>query len=704
MIFRMIPDQHEPGAVAAATARLDGARDTVALVCMPWVSLETPSIAMGLLKRYVERAGFVPHLHYFNIRFAERIGLQLYERMARGGQLATEWFFAQALFGPQGTGELDNGWERMRSDPRTRAFVGTLTDAVAVSEDECERLASEHVPAFIDELASDIDWSRYLAVGFTTMFAQSLSTLLLARRVKQQHPQVKIVLGGANVEAEMGVEILRGFDWIDFVVHGEAEHSFPRLLKNMAAGVDEHVTGVSSRRGNDVLRGDLTPTPAVDLNDVPLPDYSDYFVDMELTGFDKELPIVLWFESSRGCWWGAKHHCTFCGLNGGTMAYRKKDARKVFSEIVALSSTYRCLRLAAADNILANEYFTELLPQLAELSSDVRLFYSVKANLRREQLTLMAEAGIESIQPGIESFNSRLLQLMRKGVSGIQNIQLLKWCHELGMHVCYNMLFGFPQETPDDYATLPATFRMLGHLQPPGDMVRVAIERFSPYFFDSDRFGLHYEPSAEYQYIYPAPRVDISKIAYFFDGTWRDQAGDPDEYVAPARTALKEWKAYAASGDVVCQYEKGPDYVRIHDNRPRVSGGPPPCRVFDLDEQPAALLLFCDRNRSLQAITSMMQARFGSSLTAANVRTRLDELVDQWLMFQEGERYLSLPVRKSRPGRPSYLDVRGVSTRSGEREPARPHEKSPATLRLRGFEGERRERGYCRPSGFISPL
>ncbi len=649
LLFRLIPGEDELGAHASCPARPAENAGSVALVCMPWVSLETPSIAMGLLKRYVETAGFVPDLYYLNIRFAERIGLRLYQQIARAGHVETEWFFSQALFGPQGSGEVDNGWHRMRSDVRTRSFVRTFTNLLGLSEDECERLASEHVPAFIDELASDIDWSQYLAVGFTTMFAQSLSTLLLAQRIKQKHPQVKVVLGGANVEAEMGVEVMRAFDWIDFVVHGEAEHTFPLLLKNIAAGAaDEHIPGVSARQGGSVLRGDLTPTPAVNMNDVPAPDYSDYVIEMELTGFEKALPIVLWFESSRGCWWGAKHHCTFCGLNGATMTYRKKDARKVFSEIVALSNTYRRFRLAAADNILANEYFTDLLPQLAELDSDVRLFYSVKANLRREQLILMADAGIESIQPGIESFNSRLLQLMRKGVSGIQNIQLLKWCREIGMHVCYNVLYGFPQETPDDYSNLPTIFRMIGHLHPPGDVVRIAIERFSPYFFDKERFKLQYEPSAAYQYIYPTPRVDISRIAYFFDGTCLDRAGDPDEYIGPARSSLKEWKAHAASGEVFCHYEKGPDYVRIHDNRPRDADGPVACRVSDLDKRGSALLLFCDQVHAFQDIVAMMQTRFGDSVTADDVRTRLDDLVARWLIFQEGDRYLSLPVRKHR--------------------------------------------------------
>jgi ribosomal peptide maturation radical SAM protein 1 len=620
----------------------------VALVCMPWGSIETPSIAIGLLKRYVRASGFTPDLHYLNVRFAERIGLELYEQIARAGFLHTEWFFSQALFGPGGSGELANGWAQISTDPGAQSsLVQNFKEVVGLSEAQCERLATIDVPEFLDDCFAAVDWSKYLVVGFTTTFAQSLSTLSLARRIKHAHPHVQIVLGGANVDSEMGVELMRAFDWIDFVVHGEAEYTFPVLLRNIAAGrPDDRVPGVSHRIGGEVLRNDLAPPPLTRMNDVPTPDYSDYIAEMDRTGFKKTLPITLWYESSRGCWWGAKHHCTFCGLNHNGMTYRKKDAARVYADIVDMANSYRCLRLAATDNIMANEYFTELLPKLAALDADLQLFYEVKANLRRDQIKLMSQAGIRSIQPGVESFNSRVLQLMRKGVTAIQNVQLLKWCHEFDIRANYNVLYAFPGETPDDYAGLDVMFRKLGHLRPPGEVLRVVVERFSPYFFEKEKWQLEYTPWRAYDYIYPAPRVDIPKIAYFFHGTWPNRVGNPEEYIAPAKAALKEWQAESAKETIRCTYEKGPGYVRVYDNRPRASGAEPRGRGFDLNEKLSALFLFCDENHTFNAILTMMQEKFGDEASEAKVRKWLDELVNQWLMMREGDRYLTLPVRR----------------------------------------------------------
>ncbi len=76
--------------------------------------------------------------------------------------------------------------------------------------------------------------------------------------------------------------------------------------------------------------------------------------------------IELLFETSRGCWWGAKAHCTFCGLNGATMTFREMgiaSARRTIEEIVERYSG-RVSRFASVDNIIPESYVSDLLPEL----------------------------------------------------------------------------------------------------------------------------------------------------------------------------------------------------------------------------------------------------------------------------------------------------------------------------------------------------
>ena len=152
-------------------------------------------------------------------------------------------------------------------------------------------------------------------------------------------------------------------------------------------------------------------------------------------------------ETSRGCWWGAKHHCTFCGLNGDTMAFRSKSPARAFDEIDGLTRRHGIDKVGCVDNILDMDYVATLFPQLAASGLQLELFYEVKSNLRYDQLLTLRHGGMRQIQPGIESFSDQVLQLMDKGVTGLQNIQLLRWSEELGIDCAWNLLAGFPGET-----------------------------------------------------------------------------------------------------------------------------------------------------------------------------------------------------------------------------------------------------------------
>jgi ribosomal peptide maturation radical SAM protein 1 len=629
-----------------------GGNRHVALVCMPWGSVFRPSLALATLKESARLADFKVDTHLLNMHFAERLGIPVYERISDFSFAPTEWFFAQYLFGPRGLGELRNSWDDIRSNQMAQDLVEHLRESASRSDELCARIAADDVPWFMDHCMERVDWSQYLAVGFTTTFAQSLASVALAKRIKEAHPGVNVVFGGANVDDEMGVEFLKGFPWIDYIVHGEAEQSFPMLLDELTAGGSgAAVPGVSFRQAGKVVASHSQARPVANLEDSPMPDYSDYMRTVEDLGWQKKVQLRLYFEGSRGCWWGAKHHCTFCGLNGSTMAFRKKSSERVYAEILQLATRHRCLTLSATDNIMAVEYFTDLLPRLAASDIDLQIFFEVKANLKRDQLKMLRDAGVNEIQPGIESLNSRILELMRKGTTAIQNVQLLKWCFEYGISPSWNLLYGFPGETPEDYADLARTFGLLMHLKPPGALSSIMFERFSPYFFDRARFGLTLKPSDVYQFLFPESRVSLAKIAYFFDGEWEGRKGNPDEYIAPAKHAWEMWQELWRNRSAHCNFEKGPGYLVIHDNRPRLNGSSQTPYQQTLTGKVADIYLFCDEHRSFRSIQKLLSDKYGKPEDEQRVRAWLDHLVSSRLMFREGDRYLSLAVRKSQGNR-----------------------------------------------------
>jgi len=624
----------------------------VALVCMPWGSVLRPPLALAILKESARRAGFVADLHYLNIRFAERLGLAVYEAISSKSSVHSEWFFSYCLFGPHGLAELSNDWLDLLDVPDAIDLVTSLRDMTDGSDTFCCKIARELVPQFIEECFRAINWSQYVAVGFTTTFSQSLASLLLAKRIKDAHPNVVTVFGGANAESEMGREVIRAFPWIDYVVHGEAENTFPALLSALASGqCAQTIPAVSFRLGSNVVPGFQDQVEPVNLDESPLPDYSDYLEQLARSQVRSASGLRLYFESSRGCWWGAKHHCTFCGLNGSTMRFRRKAPSKVLADIIYLAGRHQCLNLAAVDNILPPDYFTDLFPKIRALDLDLNIFYEVKANLRKDQLKILRDAGVREIQPGIESFSSSILRMMRKGVTAIQNIQLLKWCHEIGINPLYNILFGLPGESAEHYHSLPQLCRALSHLRPPSNLQPILFERFSPYHSASTEFGLDLAPLSAYQFIYPPARVHLRDIAYYFQNKTTIERSSSPDYIAPSVEAWKLWNILWEKRETVCQYERGPGFVAICDNRPRVGGeGSASRRRIRLGAVASAIFLFCDQIHTFRAIRHMVGEHFAGTISDLEVQDLLDQLVFQWLMFREGDSYLSLATRKSGAG------------------------------------------------------
>ena len=619
---------------------LQNIEQPIALVQMPWGAVSQASIGLGILKQTAKNEGFEVDVHYLNMEFAARVGFELYESISVRSALDPEWFFSAALFGPNGLGLMKNSWEDLPATDAGEQLTERLK-ALTGSETICRKIADEIVSDFIDDSLTRIDWSKYRVIGFSTTFAQTLSSLLLAKHLKERNPNTRIVFGGANVDAEMGYELLKAFGWIDYVVHGEGEEVFGRLLNNVfSERYLERIPGVSIRNGEQVIAGFSDCQMLKDLNDSPIPDYSDYFREVERTQFDRIAQVQLPFESSRGCWWGAKFHCTFCGLNRDTMAFRKKTPGRVYDELLELAGKYRCLTLNATDNIIDMDYFNEFLPRLAETDVDFQIFYEVKANLRKDQIQKLAAAGITQIQPGIESLNTEILRLMQKGVSAIQNIQLLKWCFEYDVEPSWNILYGFPGEQATQYEDLPNIMRSLFHLPPPVGITPVVFERFSPYHFNTAKYGLKLTPFPIYRTLYPENLIDYEKIAYYFEGEWGQQS-DPQEYIQPTIQAYREWMNYWVENKVLFYYERGPGFLTLHDNRPLQNGAEIQGRKIVLDEIQSRIYLFCDGIRSFSSIQQMLE----NGLAPEETRALLEEFVENGLMFREDDRYLSLAVR-----------------------------------------------------------
>jgi len=604
----------------------------LALVNMPFSFSKYPSIQLGTLSALLKSQGIPVDCHHLNVRFAHKIGVPLYEMICEKRALFGEWLFSYLLF-------RDNP-KRTEYPKVFKPVFEQIARQSGHSIAYFEEMATKIAPQFLTWALTAIDWGQYTLVGFTSTFDQNVASLTMAKLIKDLYPNVTIVFGGANYDGEMGMEYFRAFPFIDHVVVGEGEVAFPALARQVLAkranGVPE---GVAYRQDGQLR---LTPKRALfsDFSKTGPPDYDDYYhLLAELGGAAQGLDRILLYEGSRGCWWGEKHHCTFCGLNAQSMKFRAKSPDQVAQEMTYLSHRYDTARFRLVDNIIDMAYIDQLFGKFAANHCDLDVFIETKSNLHKDQIRTLAVGGVKCMQPGLESLSLTQLKAMDKGVTPIQNIVCLKWSFYYRISVSWNILLGFPGETNEDYLRQIHLIPSLLHLQPPEATGKFWLERFSPYHARPHEYGVRMTgPGLAYEYIYDARQVDLQKIAYDFEYELENWPVDPHIYQELV-AAVEGWQRLHASNDrPFLYYSKALDYVTVYDGRnPKA----PSRRRYD--GLAAVVIEICNEApKSVEQIRTALAGHTDAREDALS--SLLTDLVAKRVLYEERGKYFTLAV------------------------------------------------------------
>lgn len=358
------------------------------LVTMPWQPIELPSLQVGLLHALLDRTRPDDEVREFHgsLRWAEFLLERSKGALRPGDHVAVgsesifdglgDWVFSGVLYNdPEwGVAQLKEYAARRGTD------ISTAT-AMRV-----------HAAEFIEESADAILDEAPDVVGFTSTFMQNISSLALAAELKRRRPGLTVVFGGSNCDGPMGHALHRNHRFVDHVVRGEGEYALPALLTHIDAGTaPADVPGLcwwdgQESRANEESRRTVAPA------DIPSPDYDLWQQAVDASPVAEYVHPKLVVEGARGCWWGEKHHCTFCGLNGSAMTFRAKPGNRLWDEVDRLVRRHRILDIVTVDNIIDMAYFKDFLPLAADSGWDLRMHYEVKSNLTAEQLELLARA------------------------------------------------------------------------------------------------------------------------------------------------------------------------------------------------------------------------------------------------------------------------------------------------------------------------
>ena len=500
----------------------------IVFVVPAFSEVHAPALGVSVLASQCKLAGLRPYVHYANLDLWRHFP-EAYEFVSKA---PNEMQLGEAVFAPHAFSPCEFDIGKALSVSFARGEPPSL---------DCDQKARLYelvggVDDHLDRTATQLLKFGSPVIGMTSSFQQNAASLAVARRIKDLDPSVLLIMGGANVEGDMGRALLEIAPQIDVVFSGEADLALPEFLRDYVA------RRVAPERF--VECGFLR-----DMTHAASPDYSDYYSQLEKMSFTERatarFPHFLPFETSRGCWWGAKHHCSFCGLNRQGMAYRKKADDAVVRELTGLHARWGELNFAATDNIIGIPSKSSLFDRLGRSGIKFNFFFETKANLDAVELDLLRSAGVRAIQPGIEALSTSILRRIDKGLKAPHVIRLLRDAIALEIEVYWNLFSEIPDDCDEDYNGLANLIESLVHLRPPVGIGPIRVDRFSPYFERPGSFGIdNLTPFESYLNVYP-PEADLKRIAYHFEYERRETVEDNQhrsDFVSAAEAWRKRWE------------------------------------------------------------------------------------------------------------------------------------------------------------------
>ncbi|MDP6657840.1 MAG: radical SAM protein [Nitrospinaceae bacterium] len=294
-----------------------------------------------------------------------------------------------------------------------------------------------YVPSILKE---DID---IFGVSITSV-EQIIPGLTLAYLVKQSAPDIHITVGG-SVFTKLVDRIERDgspvFKFIDSIIVHEGESPLLSLVNEYRGGGD--LSKVPNLLWEDKGKVKVNrPFAKEDLNKLPTPDFDGMPFDLYLSP-ERCLPIM----GSRGCYW---ERCAFCSIPFDHMDFHVRYAENVVSDVRNLKEKYDCNYFFFTDEALPINFMRTFASKIVDAELDIKWTGELKFEkslLKEDRVELLYQSGCRKLIFGLESYNQRVLDSMKKGVDVKVIDKTVEECLRIGIAMHFYLITGFPTET-----------------------------------------------------------------------------------------------------------------------------------------------------------------------------------------------------------------------------------------------------------------
>jgi len=303
-----------------------------------------------------------------------------------------------------------------------------------------------YLELFRDHFLASIlaDQPDFIGVSITAT-SQIIPGLTLCRLIKEASPGLHLTVGG-SIFTRL-VDNLRRcpslFELADDFVVFEGETALLELVNQLEGKRDfSKVPNLIYRQNGKIAVNQ--PFYSENINALPAPNYDGFPFRLYLAP-ESVLPI----QFSRGCYY---KDCAFCALTLDHQNFRQKDPGKTVENLQLLSEKYETPYFFFTDECFALSPTKRLCRQILDRGLRVQWTAEMRfeKNLSRELLSLMHDAGCHKIVFGLESYNQRVMDFMKKGILQESVRRVTEDCVDLGIAVHCYIIVGFPTETEEE--------------------------------------------------------------------------------------------------------------------------------------------------------------------------------------------------------------------------------------------------------------
>jgi len=285
-------------------------------------------------------------------------------------------------------------------------------------------------------------------VGITSTTPAFVKAKKVAKFIRLQFPDVKIIIGGANVTALPHETMETGL--FDISVVGEGELTAQQLFLNYSNGVFENldkVNGIIYRNGTKIQQNRAQDF-IQDLDSIPFParhllPHPKFYRPTPASCRKVPYAVII---TSRGC----PSQCTFCDRKIFGERCRIRSVANIFQEIEDVVFKYGVKEIRFFDDTftLNKNRVYDICNEFEKRKLGLSWSCLTKVACVDEKiLRRMKKTGCWQVLYGFESGDDRMLKLLKKENTVAMNKKAIYFTKKAGLEIRGDFIVGVPGET-----------------------------------------------------------------------------------------------------------------------------------------------------------------------------------------------------------------------------------------------------------------